>query len=229
VSRRLLVQPTRSPSGTGRAQFQHRPIDRRSHQTSTSTGQIKRGSPSTAETANNDEPSLTGSYGVCDLSSLGVAARIDGIKNSPAVTMHTATNATTIQLARMNTNCAAPVDGAKFMRPLPAQPPSNKARVHSTIRRMVQAYRPVVARPDGRLRRAPIDAPMCCQGASDVAGRPVMGHSGEGRLLLGRAVSGREGWAGGRRIDRRTTGDGVRQFVGQATNPELCQPRGSSW
>ena len=27
------------------------------------------------------------------------------------------------------------------------------------------------------------DAPMCCQGASDVAGRPVMGHSGEGELL----------------------------------------------
>jgi hypothetical protein len=27
-------------------------------------------------------------------------------------------------------------------------------------------------------RRTRIDAPMCCQGASDVAGRPVMGHSG---------------------------------------------------
>jgi hypothetical protein len=32
-----------------------------------------------------------------------------------------------------------------------------------------------------------------------------MGHSGEGELLLGRAVSGREGWVGGRRIDRKTT------------------------
>ena len=46
-----------------------------------------------------------------------------------------------------------------------------------------------------------IDAPMCCQGASDVAGRPVMGHSGEGELLLGRAVSGREG-LGWRSTDR---------------------------
>ena len=33
------------------------------------------------------------------------------------------------------------------------------------------------------------------------------------------------GWVGGRRIDRRTTGDGVRQFVGQAANPERLAAR----
>ena len=56
VSRRLFAQPARSPSGTGHAQFQHRPIDRRSHQTSTSTGQIKRCSPSTAKPRTTTNP-----------------------------------------------------------------------------------------------------------------------------------------------------------------------------
>ena len=46
------------------------------------------------------------------------------------------------------------------------------------------------------------------------AGRPVMGHSGEGELLSGHAVPSVFGVAG-RRIARRTAG-GVGAFVGQA-------------
>src|SRR5260221_14386818 len=45
--------------------------------------------------------------------------------------------------------------------------------------------------------RLPIDAPMFVKGLPGVAGRPVMGHSGEGELLLGHAVSG-HGWVGWR-------------------------------
>jgi hypothetical protein len=63
---------------------------------------------------------------------------------------------------------------------------------------------------------------------SGVAGRPVMGHSGEGELLLGHALSGRVGWDGGRRIDRRTTGDGVRQLLGQAAIPDLVRRAGAA-
>ena len=67
-----------------------------------------------------------------------------------------------------------------------------------------------------------------CQGASDGAGRPVMGHSSEGELLLGHAVSA-VGWGRGRRIVRRTTRVGVGQLLGQTATPELGQARGSSW
>ncbi|MDQ1476408.1 MAG: hypothetical protein QOE62_1637 [Actinomycetota bacterium] len=42
------------------------------------------------------------------------------------------------------------------------------------------------------------------------------GPLGEGGLLLGHAVSVMDGWDGERRIDRRTTGVGVGQILGQA-------------
>jgi hypothetical protein len=48
----LFVQEDRSPSGTGRALFQHDPIDTHFTQTSASTVQIRPFSPSTA----NPEP-----------------------------------------------------------------------------------------------------------------------------------------------------------------------------
>jgi hypothetical protein len=40
VSNRLFAQPAQSPSGTGRAHFQHDPIDTHFKQTSTSIVQI---------------------------------------------------------------------------------------------------------------------------------------------------------------------------------------------
>ena len=69
---------------------------------------------------------------------------------------------------------------------------------------------------------------MFVKGLPGVAGRPVMGHSGEGELLLGHAVSA-VGWDRGRRIVRRTTVVGVGQLLGQTAIPELGQARGSSW
>ena len=56
-----------------------------------------------------------------------------------------------------------------------------------------------------------------------------MGHSGEGELLLGHAVSG--GWVGVA-VDGSFEGQpvvGVGQLLGQAATPERGQLRGSSW
>jgi hypothetical protein len=57
----------------------------------------------------------------------------------------------------------------------------------------------------GRIRRVPIDAPMCCQVASDVAGRPVMCHSVRASSYQAMRCRVVMGWVGGRRIDRKTT------------------------
>ena len=67
------------------------------------------------------------------------------------------------------------------------------------------------------------------KGASDGAGRPVMGHSVEGRLLLGQAVPGEVCRAAGRQIVRRTTAGGVGQLLGQARRPDRGQSRGRWW
>ena len=70
--------------------------------------------------------------------------------------------------------------------------------------------------------RAPTDAPMCCQGSvRRCAGSPVIGHSGEGRLVLGQAV---RRWCSvtGRQIVRETTVwcQGIR---GPVPSPRMCQ------
>ena len=60
-----------------------------------------------------------------------------------------------------------------------------------------------------------IDAPMCCQGASGGAGRPVMGHSVRAGCYSAKATPAGCAAAGGQ-VDRRThRRGGVRQFLGQ--------------
>lgn len=81
--------------------------------------------------------------------------------------------------------------------------------------------------PTCRRRLAWIDAPMFVKPlVAGVLGRPVMGHSGEGRLLLGHGPQ----WCAvtGRHVDLRTTAVGVRQISGQSRRRVLVQ-RSSAW
>jgi hypothetical protein len=55
-----------------------------------------------------------------------------------------------------------------------------------------------------------------------------MGHSGEGELVLGHAVSGREGLGWRPTYRSKDNRVGVGQILGQAANPELVQLRGNS-
>jgi hypothetical protein len=83
---------------------------------------------------------------------------------------------------------------------------------------------PVPTGPDCRIGRTSANAERCCYVLSRGFRRCWQtsdGPLGEGELLLGRAVSGREGWVGGRRIVRRTTGVGVGQLLGQAANQNV--------
>lgn len=59
------------------------------------------------------------------------------------------------------------------------------------------------------------------------AGSPVIGHSGEGKLVSGQAV---RRWVQGGTTDREQDNRmcGVRAFVGQS-RPEIGAQRGSAW
>jgi hypothetical protein len=74
---------------------------------------------------------------------------------------------------------------------------------------------PCLSSVECRSTEREIDAPMCCQGASGGAGRPVMGHSVRAGSYEAKATPDGCAAAGGQ-VDRRThRRGGVRQFLGQ--------------